>query len=227
MSRTTTHSSALLGLTLRAILITPAHGFEAAVRAADRRERAEQKPSEGLSPYVLAAAGGAAVLLLWLKIGALAGLRQAPLAAYRTEYLTASIVAGAVLGLVAQWLWGAVAARTLAAPRASARNLRLVWGAAAFPQLFTLVVLLPLDLLIVGPAAFTTDRLGDPLATAWAALSIALAVAFAIWAVYLFVRGTAVIARAGRGRTVTAVLVALVLTLALFGPVVVSARLTA
>jgi hypothetical protein len=227
MSRAATRSSARLGLTLRAILLTPERGFEAAVKAADRRERAAQKPSEGVSPYVLAAAGGAAALLLWLKIGALAGLRHAPLDSYRAEYITASVVAGAVLGVLTQLLWGAVGARTLGAPQASARNLRLVWGAAAFPQLLTLIVLLPLDLLIVGPGAFTTDRLGDPLATAWAALSIALSVAFAMWAAYLFVRGVAVTTRAGRMRTVAAVAIALMLMLALFTPLILSSRLAA
>lgn len=224
MSRAATRPSARLGLTLRAILLTPAEGFKGAVRAADRRERAAQRPAEGVFPYVLAAAGGAAFFLLWLKIGALAGLRDASLDSYRAEYLTASVVAGGVLGVVAQYVWGAVGARTLV--RSSARNLRLVWGAAAFPQLFSLLILLPLDLLIVGPEAFTSDQLGDPLATAWAALSIALGVALGVWTGYLFIRGVSVTVSAGRGRTAVAAVCALLVTLVLFAPVIVSSKLT-
>jgi hypothetical protein len=226
MSRAATRPSARLGLTLRAILLTPAEGFQAAVRAADRRERAAQRPAEGVFPYVLAAAGGAAFFLLWLKIGALAGLRDASLESYRAEYLTASVVAGGVLGVVAQYVWGAVGARTLGRPRSSARNLRLVWGAAAFPQLFSLLILLPLDLLIVGPEAFTSDQLGDPLATAWAALSIALGVALGVWTAYLFIRGVSVTVSTGRGRTAVAAVSALLVTLVLFAPVIVSSKLT-
>lgn len=225
MSRAASRSSARLGLTLRAILLSPARGFEAAVRAADRRERASQHPPEGMSPYVLAAAGGAAFFLLWLKIGALAGLREASLDSYRAEYLTASVVVGAALGLISQWAWAAVGSRALDTPGSSRRNLRLIWGTASFPQLLTLVVLLPLDLLIVGPGAFTSDQLGDPLATAWAALSIALGVAFSVWGGYLFVRGIAVTSKAGRVRRAVVVVVAFVLTIALFAPVVVSSRL--
>jgi hypothetical protein len=224
-SSAATRSSARLGSTLRAVLLTPARGFEAAVRAADRRQKEARRPAEGVMPYLLAAVGGATLLILWLKIGALAGLREAPVESYKNEYLTAALAVGAAVGLLGQWLWGLFGARTLGAPRATARNLRLVWGAAAFPQLATLIVLLPLDLLIVGPEAFTSDRLRDPLATAWAALSIALGVAFAVWAAYLFVRGVAVIS-AGRSRTIAAVLVALLLMCALFAPLVFSARFT-
>jgi hypothetical protein len=52
-------------------------------------------------------------------------------------------------------------------------------------------------------------------------------VAFAMWAVYLFVRGVAVTTRAGRLRTVAAVAVALMLMLALFTPLILSSRLAA
>jgi hypothetical protein len=224
VSGAATSSSARLGLTLRAILLSPSQGFEAALRTADRRERAAQHPPEGIAPYILAAAGGAALFLLWLKIGALAGLRDASLDSYRAEYLTATVAVGGTLGLVAQWIWAALGTRAL--PSSSPRKLRLIWGAAAFPQLLTLLILLPLDLLLVGPAAFTSGRLTDPLATAWAALSIALSLAFAAWAGYLFVCGVAVTTKAGRGRTLVAVMIAVALIVALFAPVVVSSRLT-
>lgn len=226
MSRAAPRSSARLGLTLRAILLEPSAGFEAAVKATARRERAGQRPAEGLFPYVLAAAGGASWFLLWLKIGALAGLRDASLDSYRAGYLTASVVAGAVLGLVAQRLWALIATRVLGTPQAAGRNLRLIWGAASFPQLATVCVLLPLDLVLVGPGLFTTDRLGDPLATAWAALSIALGAAFAVWSGYLFVRGISVAANAGTARTALASAIGLLLVVSLFAPLIVSSWFT-
>jgi hypothetical protein len=226
VNRAAPHSSARLGLTLRAILLEPSAGFEAAVKATSRRERAGQRPVEGVFPYVLAAAGGASWFVLWLKIGALAGLRNASLDSYRAEYLTGSVLAGAALGLIAQRVWALIACRILDTPGATGHNLRLVWGAAAFPQLVTVGVLLPLDLVLVGPGAFTTDRLGDPLATAWAALSIALAAAFAVWSGYLFVRGIAIAAKAGGARTALAAALGFVLVVALFAPPIVSSRFT-
>jgi hypothetical protein len=77
---------------------------------------------------------------------------------------------------------------------ADARDLRLVWGAAAFPQMFALAVLLPSDVLVVGPEAFTTARLTDPVSSAWASLSIAVGVALALWSWGLLAKGVEVAA---------------------------------
>ena len=69
--RERSHASARLGLTLRSVLVAPRDGFQAALAAADRRARAGLRPAEGMAPVVLSAFGGAALALLWLKIGAL------------------------------------------------------------------------------------------------------------------------------------------------------------
>jgi hypothetical protein len=222
-SSTTARASARLGLTLRAVLVAPKQGFESAVAAADRRARASRRPAEGISPYILSALGGAALFLLWLKVGALFDLRDAPRSSFRAVYLVGVVGVGAVLGLACQSLWAASSALILKSGSAPRRNLRLMWGAAAMPQVFALL-LLPLDLAIAGSGAFTTTRLEDPLGAAWAALSIALGGAFAAWAAYLFVRGVAITSKAGLLRVIGAVSVALVVLAVTFGPFIVSTR---
>lgn len=120
--------------------------------------------------------------------------------------MVASLLFGAVVALVAQIAWGVVgsaAARRLGATHpTSARDLRLVWGAAALPQLMAVFVLLPLDLLFLGRASFTSDRLVDPMATAWAATSIALSLSLAAWSVWLFVTGIKTTTRLGSARSI-------------------------
>ncbi|MBA3348975.1 MAG: YIP1 family protein [Actinobacteria bacterium] len=190
--RATTRSSARLGLTLRSVLVAPLAGFESAFNVAERRARVGRHPAEGFAPFVVAAFGGASLLVLWLKVGGLLGLRDSPGSDFRWAYLGTVLVLGALMSLIGQGLWG-VAGRYVARAMgggALGRDLRTVWGASSFPHVFALVFLLPLDLVIVGPATFTTDRLTDPLGRAWAALSVALAVSFALWSGWLFVRGT-------------------------------------
>lgn len=201
-----------LGLILRSILVSPRVGFESALEASRRRDRIKEKSSEGAAPFVLSAVGGATLMLLWLKLGGMADLREVGRDDYAAGLLVASLVAGALIGLGAQWLWSAIggAVSGLLARRATPRELRLVWGAAAFPQIFSLLLLLPLDLVIVGPAAFTTEPMSDSLSTAWAALSVALAVTIAAWSAFLFVRGVQVATGLGPARTGAAVLTAVV-----------------
>ncbi|MDQ3785135.1 MAG: hypothetical protein M3360_09745 [Actinomycetota bacterium] len=189
--RRTARASARLGLTLRSVLVAPLAGFESAFNVAERRARVGRHPAEGFTPFVVAAFGGAALLVLWLKVGGLLGLRNSASSEFRWEYLGTVLVLGALMSLIGQGLWG-VAGRYSAhvmGGTALARDLRTVWGASSFPHVFALIFLLPLDLIIVGPATFTTDRLTDPLGRAWAALSVALAVSFALWSGWLFVRG--------------------------------------
>lgn len=219
----TARASARLGLTLRAVLVAPKQGFESAVAAAERRARAARRPAEGITPYVLSAFGGAALFLLWLKLGALFDLRDAPQGSFRMVYLAGAIAVGAVLGLVCQAVWAAVAAGILRSEHAPRRNLRLMWGAAALPQVFGLL-LLPLDLLIAGSGAFTTTRLEDPLSAAWAAFSIALGAAFAVWAAYLFVRGLGVTSKAGAPRIVAATVAGIVVLALAYGPLILATR---
>jgi hypothetical protein len=190
--------------------LTPRDGFAAALKAAERRSRAKSRPAEGLSPYVLAAIGGASLMMLWLKLGALLGLREMSTAANIGSYIAASLVVGAVLGLIAQAVWGVVGPRALRSlqTQVTGRDLRLVWGAADFPQVFAVVLLLPLDLAIVGTDSFTTAKLDDSLATAWAAFSIALGICIAIWSLFLFVRGLEVAGGIGAKRAMVGTVIA-------------------
>ncbi len=199
-------ASAHLGSTLRSVLITPRRGFEGALARANERAEVGARPAEGVSPYVLAALGGATAMVLWLKVGSLIGARSVAQSDFRWSFLVAVTIGAALLALGAQALWGAIGSRLFETP---ARDLRLVWGAAAFPQVGALAILLPLDLLLVGPATFTSTRLEDPVATGWAALSIALAISLAIWSLFLFIRGVEVAARTEVGRAVAATAVAI------------------
>lgn len=189
-------ASAQLGLTLRSVLLSPRSGFENVFRVARRREQSGARPVEGVAPYVLAALGGVALMLLWLKLGSLLGIRDVATVEFRWSYLAVAGVAGALLALIAQLVWGYVGAASarLAGGHPPARDMRVVWGASAFPQILGLALLLPLDLVIVGTDTFTTERLSDPLATGWAALSIALSFSLAVWSLFIFVRGVEVAA---------------------------------
>ena len=149
-----------------------------------------------MAPYVLTALGGAALILLWLKLGSLLGVRDVAAVEFRWSYLAFAAIAGALLALIAQLMWGAIGSFALRFldEGPSARDLRVVWGASAFPQIVGLVLLLPLDLLIVGTDTFTSERLNDPLATGWAALSIAFSFSLAVWSLFIFARGVEVAA---------------------------------
>lgn len=204
-SRKRSHASARLGLTLRSVLLSPKAGFSAALAHADRRRRTGSRPVEGFAPAFLGAAGGASLSLLWLKVGALMGMREVCSATYLTGFIVAAAALGAVLGLLAQSLWGGIGGPMLSAlggERPAAYELRLVWGAAFLPQVFPLFVLLPLDLLIVGRDTFTTARLVDAVSTAWAAFSIALGVSAVVWTLFLLVRGVQSASSLARWRAV-------------------------
>lgn len=184
-------SSSDLGATLRSVLLSPQRGFRGAMRASIRRERSGRKPAEGVAPSVLAAVGGAGGMLLWLKLGSALGLRHVAASGFRWPYLVSAVAVGAVLSLIGQTVWALLAPRVARALGGVAKpsDVRLVWGGSALPQVFALVLLLPLDLTIAGPASFTDARFADSLSAAWASLSIAIAVALTVWSLYLFVRG--------------------------------------
>lgn len=187
-------SSSDLGATLRSVLVAPERGYRGALRMTARRERAGRRPAEGIAPSVLAAIGGAGAMLLWLKLGGALGWRRVAPSDYSWTYLAAALVIGGLLGLLAQAVWalaGPYLTRALGG-QTRASDLRLVWGGSSLPQVFAVILLLPLDLSIAGPATFTSARFADPVAAAWASLSVALAVALALWSLYLFFRGTQV-----------------------------------
>lgn len=189
-------ASATLGRTLRTVLVSPDAGFRSATMAADRRARSGGTPEEGVAPYVLAAAGGASLMITWLKLGGLLGGREVAPGEFGAVELVVALVAGAVLALLGQAAWSVAApavARALGGEIAP-RDARIVWGVAAWPQVLTLSLLLPLDLLIVGRQIFATTHLGDSLATGWASLSVALCLLLGVWSVWLFFRGMKVVA---------------------------------
>ncbi len=189
-------ASTRLGLTLRSVMLRPRDGYASAKRAGERRARAGDRLPEGASPYVLTATGGAALMCLWLKLGALVGLREANRTEFDGGVVAAAILLGALLGLCGQALWGSIGPWLVArlGGTARGRDLRVAWGAAALP-LVGMLVLLPLDLAIVGPGVFGSDPLSDSIATAWAAISIAFGVALTAWSAWLLVRGVEVASR--------------------------------
>lgn len=210
-------ASAHLGSILRGVLVSPKKGLEAALAATERRARTTEARPESLAPYVLSMAGGAAAMVVWLKLGGLLGLRDVRVAEVRWSDLGLSLLAGALLALAGQLLWG-VAGRLIFRrmnAQVSSRDLRIVWGAAAFPQAAGLVVLLPLDLLIVGTETFATVRLADPVSTGWAAISIAIGIALMAWSLFVFFRGMQVVGRVNLFRGAAASFAALVCTAAL------------
>jgi hypothetical protein len=141
-------------------------------------------------------------MVLWMKVGAMIGIRQAPAASFRWDYVVVACVLAALLMLAAQALWGLIG--PLVANRlggeTSPRRLRLVWGASSFPHVFAVAFLLPLDLVIVGSDTFTSERLTDPVAMIWAAVSVSIGLSLAIWSGFLLVRGSAVGSSIGTAR---------------------------
>ena len=202
--------SASLGRRLRSVLVAPAAGFESAISAAERRACAGETLAEGLTPYVLAIVGGASLMIGWLKIGGLLGGRDVDPTQFGFAELGFALLTGAVLAMLGQAVFGVVASPVVRAfgGGMKGRDARIVWGVAAFPQVFTLLVLLPLDLIIVGPEIFATTKPGDSVATGWASISIALGLLMSVWSVSLFARGVQVVAQIGLLRAIGAVVVA-------------------
>ena len=191
------------------MLLTPIDGFRDAIAVSERRYDAGVRPGEGLTPYVLSATGGASLMLLWLKISGMFGWREAAHADFQWGYVVFFLFVGVLLGLLSQALWSVLGRRVLTAFGSTTRprDLRLVWGTSAFPQVGLLFLLLPLDLFIIGTDVFATDRLTDTVEMAWGAISIAIALSLAIWSAYLFVRGVQALSglETGRALAVTAV----------------------
>jgi hypothetical protein len=157
----------------------------------DRRRRTGAAVPEGAPPYVLTALGGGSLALLWLKLGGLVGARRVSAADFGWDLVIVVTIGGALICLVAQLVWGALGPHVAVSVggRSEQSRLRAVWGLALFPQVISLMLLLPIDVLLVGRQTFTTEHLTDRLATAWAALSIAFALSLAAWSIFLLFRG--------------------------------------
>ena len=197
--------SANFGATVRGVLVSPATGF---VPALKRVESA----AEGSSTYVLGALGGASVLLLWLKVSGLFGIREFAAADFTWGIFAVWLVLAGLIGLAAQAVWSFAAPRAAGPDAASPRSFRAVWALSAFPHLPALLLLLPLDVLFVGGRVFTTEAIGDSVSTAWVALSTAASVSLGAWAGYVFVRGTHAASRATPARTAAVVCLAVAVT---------------
>jgi hypothetical protein len=209
-------ASARLGLALRSVLIAPRRGIAATMALADRRARSGRRVPEGAFPYVLSAIGGAGLMLLWLKLSVLVGLRSICPQEYRAAYVAMAVVVGAVLGLIALTVWSG-AGRLAAGRSAAGTHLRVTWGAAALPQVAAVAVLLPFDLVLVGPETFTSAPVGDTVSMVWAALSVAFALSLTAWSLFIVARGVQVIGGGGAKRAVAGLAVALLCIGLVFG----------
>ena len=188
------HGSARLGATVRGVLVSPGSAFVPTLRRVETSE-------EGRSTYVLAALGGAAAMLLWLKLRALVGFRALSPSDFSWSYFVTSLVFAALVAVLAQIAWSFLAPTAGGPDSGSPRSFRAVWALSAFPQVPALLVLAPIDLLLVGEQAFTASDTGDSVALAWLALSTAGAVSLGVWSAYVFAKGTHAATRATPLRT--------------------------
>lgn len=184
--------SARFGATVRSVLVSPGSAFVPALKRAETS-------AESRSTFLLAALGGAAALLLWLKIRALLGALTPP--DFRWSFFVTWLVTAAVVAVVAQTAWSFAAPRLAGPDAGSPRSFRAVWALSAFPQIGVLLVLTPLDVLLVGRDAYTASDGGDSVALAWMALSTATSVSLAAWSAFVFAKGTHVAARATAARS--------------------------
>jgi hypothetical protein len=196
-----------LGATVRGVLLSPGSSFVPALKRAETS-------AEGASTYVLAALGGAAGMLLWLKVRALVGFRPLAPSEFDWGYFVTWIVLAMVVAVIAQVAWSFVAPRAGGPDAGSPRSFRAVWALSAFPQIPALLVLAPLDLLLVGRDVFTATDSGDSVALAWTALSTALSVSLAVWSAFVFAQGTHVATRATRARSAAAAVLSVVAVVA-------------
>lgn len=188
------HGSARLGATVRGVLVSPGSAFVPALKRVETSD-------EGRSTYVLAALGGAAAMILWLKVRALVGFRALSPADFTWGYFVTSLLFAAVVAILVQIVWSFVAPVAGGGDSGSPRSFRAVWALSAFPQIPALLLLAPIDLLLVGDEAFTASDTGDSVALVWLALSTAGAVSLAVWSAYVFAKGTHVATRATPLRT--------------------------
>lgn len=176
-----------LGATLRSVLVRPDDGIRRFVARVRTRRRHGAALAEGAATYVLSGIGGAALMSLWLRAGGALGLRSVSPGEFRWGYLGASLVAGAIVGVAATVVWGAL--RRLAGIEAVApSDARALWGIAALPQLFFLVLAVG-DIAVGGRSLYAGVRPEGAVAMVWGAVSIAAAAALAVWSAVLLVTG--------------------------------------
>jgi hypothetical protein len=190
--------SATLGARLRNVLVSPRVGFTSALR-----KGGAQQATRSFLLVLVVLLDGVATMALWLKITGITQLAERTRAEASWGAVLAAVLLGAAFGAFGYLLWGWVGGKLIAqGDGGSSRDrLRLVWAFAVFPLAAYALVFLPLDLLLVGPEIFSTDRLDGSFAMVWAALSVAIGVSAAAWSGYLFWRGVEVVT-GERGRRV-------------------------
>lgn len=217
---TSGRGSARFGATVRGVLVSPGSAFVPALKHVETS-------AEATSTFVLAALGGAAAMVLWLKVRALVGFRALSPSDFNWGLFATSLVFAAIVAVAAQVVWSFTGPAAGGPDSGSPRSFRAVWALSAFPQIPALLLLAPLDVLLVGENAFTASDGGDSVALAWMALSTALSVSLAVWSAYVFVKGTTVATRATAGRSAAVVALSVVCVVAIvaaLGAVLVGLR---
>ena len=158
---------------------------------------------------ILAALGGAFLMLLFLKVRGVIGFEGVSLSEFKWLHVFAAFVAGAIVAGIAHYLFGMLTPTLLpeAAKNGGSRDLRTVWGLAALPAAVTFAVFALLDVFIGGPDVYLTPRDGDSLVVGWSIGSLVLALAVTAWSLVIFYKGLSVIggARVTRSVVITAV----------------------
>lgn len=197
------------GLALRRVLFSPGDGFKRALRLS--RGKDSSRAGAMLIP-TLAAFGGAYLMLLFLKVRGLIGFEGVTAAEFRWGVFALALTVGAVVGVIAHFLFGALARPLVArsGKRCESRDLRTIWGVAVFPIALFFVLIVGLDIVIGGRDVYLASMDGDTLITGWAAGSLVLTVCAAAWSIYLFVRGLGVAGDMRPSRSFATILVALI-----------------
>ncbi len=209
------HPAEGVGRLLGTLVAAPTRAFREVLASEGKRSTAPDAGGKRF-PVLLAGLGGASLFLLLLKVGSLVGARDA--CRFSWAYLVLSGITGALLGLLVQLLWGWLGRLLVGSSDAdvATRTLRKMWGLAAAPHLLGLLLLLPLDLLIVGPESFLSQPLDGTFQALWAGLSIALGIALTVWTLFLLARGLEV-AGLSRGKAWSSAVAGGMLSLVVIG----------
>lgn len=160
---------------------------------------------------VLAGLGGAYLLLMFLKIRGLIGFKEiSPDDAQFWTGFASALGAAALAGALGNLLFGFASPPLVSRIGKSSepRELRTIWGLAAFPAAAGFILIVLLDIVIAGREAYTKVE-GSSLVTGWSAGSLAIGLSLGVWSLYLFVQGLRVAAEVPPSRSIMVVLVGL------------------
>ena len=159
---------------------------------------------------VLAAFGGAYLMLLFLKIRGVIGFEGVGPEEFKWGVFSLALIVGGLAGVIAHFLFGAIARPLVvkSGRSAEARDLRTVWGVSDVPLALMFAFLLALDVLIGGRDVYLDARGGDSLLTGWSTGSLVLAIGVAIWSLALFIKGLGVAGEMKPSRSLATLVVA-------------------